>query len=380
MPKYLSPQKFLREKVTTAVVNLKKHEVVFANPQLKPNSSNGRFQLAFEYALLAFLFISALPIIGVRAPSDLGHFFSSIHMFEFAYLHSFQFGTQIIDNVGPYGFVHYPYVQALSEQNLKTFYWLALIILFSFCSLHISSQFKNRGAQVTFILVLALTSIDYKIPWYSYEIIPRLLSLFMALMIIGDNYPLKKLSPTLFPAFTGIAFGIMSLVKISQFMFCIAISLVLIVFWLHSKQHKVWLAYLASFCSAFLSFWLLADQEIKNIPDFIHSVLLFINGYQSGLGAPLEAKYFWAALTLFLLIMLFLATRSMIGLQAILRQKILPTEIFFCALLFITLIVSWKHGLQRGLYSYSTFMFCAPTILALVLFEPLKTNKLADKS
>ena len=66
----------------------------------------------------------------------------------------------------------------------------------------------------------------------------------------------------------------MSLVKISQVMVCIAISLVLIVFWLHSKQHKVWLVYLASFCSAFLSFWLLADREIKNIPDFIHSVLV----------------------------------------------------------------------------------------------------------
>ena len=341
---------------------------------------NGTFQFAFEYVLLAFLFISALPVIGVRAPGDLGHFFSSIHMFEFAYLNSFQFGTQIIDNVGPYGFMHYPYVHALSEQNLKTYYWLALIILFSLCALHISSQFKNRGAQVTFILVLALTSIDYAIPWYSYEVIPRLLSLFMALIIIGGNYPLQKLSPTLFPAFVGIIFGIMSLVKISQGMICIAISLVLIVFWLHSKQHKVLLAYLATFCAAFISFWLLAGQEIKNIPNFVNSVLLFLNGYQSGLAVPLEAKYFWSALTLFLLIILFLAFRFIIGLQATLRQKTLPTEIFFLALLSITLFVSWKHGLQRGIYSYSTFMFCAPTILALVLFEPLKISKPSDKS
>lgn len=80
----------------------------------------------FKLGIFLLIFLNLLPASFVRDAVDIGHFFSSVHMFEYAFNHSFQFGVDIVDNVGPYGYLHYPYIYAGGAFWSKSL-WFALI-------------------------------------------------------------------------------------------------------------------------------------------------------------------------------------------------------------------------------------------------------------
>ena len=80
----------------------------------------------FQASICLFIFLNLLPASFVRDTVEVNHFFSSVHMFEYAFNHGFQFGKDIIDNVGPYGYLHYPYIYAGGAFWVKMA-WFALV-------------------------------------------------------------------------------------------------------------------------------------------------------------------------------------------------------------------------------------------------------------
>ena len=77
---------------------------------------------------------------------DDGHFFSSFLVFEYAFQEGWKLGLDLIDNVGPYGFLHYPETFTGNFYLIKTF-WFATnsAVLISHKRNHIKdSSFLNR--------------------------------------------------------------------------------------------------------------------------------------------------------------------------------------------------------------------------------------------
>ena len=79
-----------------------------------------------KISIFLLIFINLIPGGIVRESVNVDHFYSSIHMFEYAFSNRFQFGIDIIDNVGPYGYLHYPYIYTGGAYWTKTL-WFTVI-------------------------------------------------------------------------------------------------------------------------------------------------------------------------------------------------------------------------------------------------------------
>ena len=329
-----------------------------------------RFRV-FDISILTFLLISTLPIIFPIGVVDLGHFFSSMSVFDYAFTNSMQFGVDLIDNVGPYGFLHYPWIYSLNYHFFKLIYWAVLVCLYSYSALLIVHQLDNKTAQIIFCFAALIAPINISFPWYSYEIIPRLTTLFLALSLVSNKHDKLTLHSIFHPFLCGVTFGLLSLVKTSQFYLCLIITMILILFWISRRQYNKLSVFCFGFLFAFVALWKIANQDLANIIIFFKSSNIFTSAYSSALGEKLETYAFLIISFLLILGIALISGRMGFGVPILIRSKKLPAEWIRNVLVAVVLLISWKHGIQRGMASFGTFAYIVPVLLTTLLLMPL---------
>jgi hypothetical protein len=316
-----------------------------------------------KISTLAFIFLSLVPGGFVKDTVDLGHFFSSVHMFEYAFEHGFQFGADIIDNVGPYGYLHYPYIYAGGAAGVKTIWFAVICLVYAYYATALITRIQSWPHRGLFLFSIVFFPLQLVSPWFDFEIIPRLAILFSAVYFITELREKENWHEFSLIIFNGLFYAFLTLEKASNAYYLGLVIFVLCTYWLRRAQWRYALSLTGSFLFGVVVFWLAAGQNIIGLPNYFSSMSFFINSYQEALGQGMAEENLLYGLVYCGVAALLFSTRLVISFLQFKGRSQLSSEIYRSILVVALLFLSWKHGMLRGASSYGTFLYAVPILL-----------------
>lgn len=327
-----------------------------------------------KLGIFLLIFLNLLPGGFVRDTVEVGHFFSSIHMFEYAFNHGFQFGVDIIDNVGPYGYLHYPYVYAGGAFGAKTLWFAIICFVYAYYATSLTKRIRSWPERLLFLFSVIFFSLQVAFPWYSFEVIPRLAILFSAIYFLTESREKISWRENVHIIFNGFFYAFLTLEKASNVYYLALLIFILSAYWFSRSrwQNVFWLV--GSYLSGIAIFWLAAGQHLSALPTYFESMSFFINAYQEVLGQEMGMRNFRYGLFYCVVAAALIIFRLRLSLKGTRPQKELPEEIFRSVLVAALCFLTWKHGMLRSVFSYGTFLYTAPIIFAYLCFFPTTTT------
>ena len=338
-------------------------------------------------ALMSFvlLLILMLPLTLIRAVVTNEHFFSSIHLFEYNLINRRNFGNEFIDNVGPLGTFHYPYIFSGNFFYLKMFFAGLICVAFCLLQLKYLSKISSSLLKYALIVLIPLNIYSYNNPWFGYEVIPVLLITFIFLdfgyLIIQKNIPLNS-ATWLILLLQIFILVLLSLTKFTNLVLICIDFFILLALIVLSRKVKFLFVFPLVFVFLFVGLWVITGQTVNQILSFFLTRLSLISAYSSTqtIGIPKDQlKYIFIITLLYLFISLaffwdFYKTNS----------KSIPSLQYALLIFFIhaAFAITLKHASSRGSSSigilYSSFLVLI--ILALLIRPRTRTYSKIQKT
>lgn len=278
--------------------------------------------------LVLFLGLVQLPVYVSADTHDIGSQ-AAIEYWTYTNLH---FGTDIVQNVGPLGFLNYPRLYAGFLDHVKIPLFLTLMLMLAALALAIARTLPNRASGLLFLAVLvAFRESD--------------VTLYAFTLLIG--YGMFCFRAIWVLACLALLLAILSLAKGTLLFSALLIVAVTMLRFLHQcawpKLAIVGIVYPV----ALLTVWVLCGQPITNIPDFLVASVSFSSGYNEAMAFfehPIIRALGFAVALLLGLGLCYNRLRDWRGLTngvRIERMSLLAIESF-------VLFAVWKHGFVRA--------------------------------
>lgn len=334
------------------------------------------------YLLLGAIFLCMLPVCFILDTVGMGHFFSSHHLFEHAFFNHFRFGVDIIDNVGPYGFLHYPYTYAGQVYWIKLFWYVLLCGIFAYFATILAGRLPHTIERVLFLFAVTFYPLQIDFPWFSYEVLPRLVLVLSSIVLLTRNKGTFEPRQSLFLIpFTAVLYAFLTLEKASNVYLIFLLLASLTFCWGLQRRFKPAGVLLVSYIAGLIGFWLLARQPLATLPTYFYSMQLFVNAYQANLIQPLPSASFYFGLLYLTICISGILARVTITLryakQPLFSSSALLAELFVDLVLLAVGLLSWKLGVIRGPSSYGIFWDIITIVNTLVLLYPLPWHVLS---
>lgn len=300
-----------------------------------------------------------LIVLPSDTPSD-SHDKGSQACLEYWISHKFEFGKDIIQNIGPYGSICYPSIYVGIGDLRK----LILSITASLGLLWVTMKlFKNESFYIQLILTVCL------VLFYNNEIRPYLTFIggFYLLLVSCDYYD---------SLVVGLLFALHSLAKVNC-LFLNILLLGLLIFTsllIHNTNFraKCLLAIITNIIS-FIFLWTFAGQNLRNIPNMILSAQSFCSGYYSmSVYEPIQC------LVIGILSFCLPICIIIYGFQN--TKCIFWKKFIFLLATIITLHFAWKHGFVRADGHMAIFISTIPIISCFAITKIDKIPKIQIKS
>lgn len=282
----------------------------------------------------SFIFIAVLLVLFFRivtlpnAPCNSSHDFSSQAALEYYFIHAFQWGKDVIQNVGPYGFLSYPAsVFVIKIASYKLYYNIIFALLVAYMLLWILWE-----SPVSLYKIITISSIFLVAPIVSYYFI----FYFAYLFIIRCE--LKIFNSIL--SFLVIVF--IALVSLTKFFYFYMAIFLLISLYIPIISNKDWRRFfiVTAYFPSLIVFWLMAGQPLGSFLTFIYASNQFTSGYNEVLASYESIGLFLAGAGSVCLLVGLAMLRSLVELN----RKVLAGSI----ILLFTIFVVWKHGFVRA--------------------------------
>jgi len=315
----------------------------------------GRFLRSVGFVVATLMLVLTL-LEFPSAPYDVDHDLSSSASLEYFAKHDVQFGTELVQNVGPLGWVHYGYVYAgylhAEKLVLKSLVRMALVILV----LWACTRFRSWAARVVwlfaFVALLPIGSTTLSLD--ANEVCAYLSAYLSGLLLLGLPHWGGGSLFSAVPALFFLAF--LALTKHTLLFASSFTVLAVIVDRLRRHEARTALALTLAYASSLALIWVLAGQRLANLPAFGLGVFRFTGGYNEAMAlaaAPPSTNLGMVALGgLAALILLRTVTRT----QSLAKSAI---DAFF-------ILLVWKHALVRGDAEHVTIFFHTAVFLALL--------------
>lgn len=327
-----------------------------------------------KLAVFLLIFLNILPSSFVKQTVNVEHFSSSHHIFEYASHHDFQYGVDIIDNVGPYGYLHYPYTYAGGVFWVKILWFALICFVYAYYATSLASRIRSLPEKLLFLFAVIFFPLQVSFPWFSYEIIPRLAILFSAIHFLTGAREEGSWRENTHVIFNGLFYALLTLEKASNVYYLAFLILILSAYWLLRSRWRIVLWLVGSYLSGVTVFWLAAGQQLSNLPTFFKSMSFFINAYQEVMVQEMGTKnllyglFYCGAASV--LVFLRMGTSFFITPA----RTFFPAEIFRSVLVAALFFLVWKHGVVRNVLSYGTFVYAVPTLFAYLCLYPIATQ------
>ncbi|PWU07937.1 MAG: hypothetical protein C5B50_30520 [Verrucomicrobia bacterium] len=344
--------------------------------KLKKILRNPALQKSILVAAVALLTLDLLEF--PRHPYSPQHDLSSHATFEYYAAKHFQFGKEVFQNVGPYGYVHYADgyagfipIRKIVLKNIfrlillslvlwaggrmppgapRSFWWLCFFAVQ--CFVHVSSF--ASGAKMPG----AFPEVEWDQP---YGILAVYLSALYLLQERTDlSYLVFSSGLLCFLAFT-------ALTKHTLFVAASGAIIAISMQEMLRKKYSQAIKFPLGFCLFLAIHWLLAGQDLMNLPGYLRGIFAFCSGYNDGrhsaYGAPLQITIAGSLLLGVLILRSLLNWR--IGQAGFARPAI---ECSFLAL-------AWKHGfISSDIWHIVEFCATAALLIPPLLFLPSGTQ------
>lgn len=292
-------------------------------------------------ALLFAVFFLRLLVLPATVVDDT-HDLSSHATFEYYFEHGFQWGVDVIQNVGPLGFLHYAdsYAGIVRGRLVFEFLWAAVLAAMILSARRL---FGNAGYRAVWLLaVFAALSAEESL--LRTEVAPYLFLVLTAYFLFTEEAR-GPWRPAHVLFMLGLA--VLSLMKSAHFTLSLALVGAYAVQKAMDRDLRPALANLLCFGLFLAATWVLAGQRLANFPRFARSVFAFTSGYSEGMTFyehPLMTLL-GAGLGVFLL-----AACAYRLARSGLRGTGLCGFLAFCT------FVAWKHGFVRADVHMYTFL------------------------
>ncbi len=324
--------------------------------------------------IFVLIFLNLLPAGFVSDTVDVGHFFSSLHMFEYAFNHGFQFGVDIIDNVGPYGYLHYPYIYAGGAFWSKTLWFALICFVYAYYATSLTKRFRSLPEKLLFLFAVIFFPLQVASPWYSFEVVPRLAILFSAIYFFKESREKVSWREYAHIIFNGLFYAFLTLEKASNVYYLTLLILILSAYWFQRNQWRSTFLLVGCYLSGITMFWLAAGQHLPGLPNYFESMSFFINAYQEVLGQGMGETNFRYGLFYCGIASALIIFRLLVSIFVVQPRNYFPVEIFRSALVAALFFLSWKQGMLRGNSSYGTFLYTVPVLFGYLCLYPIATE------
>lgn len=301
------------------------------------------------YVLLALNFIR-LPKVAAEWTHDTGSQMS----FEF-YAHArYQFGVDVIQNVGPYGYLQYPRTYSGILPVPKLAFGILFGLVLAWAVMDARKYFPTAGTKVLWFLAVFFSLV---MPGEELDPVTDLF-IFLAGHHLLRADP-RRTGGRLADAVLCIALGVLSLLKSTNVMLVVLLMGLILVERVRSRRFLDLAANLAGVGFTALFLWVLAGQKIANMAAFMRGAMAFSKGYNDALSTVGKPEIIWLGLVV---VALFAVVNVLRWWWFRTYWHRLLTTIFEAACLFII----WKHSYVRS--GHEVFFWASMIPAAPLLF------------
>jgi len=299
-----------------------------------------------------------LTVLAFRpAESVLEASLDSSNFSSYAYFtaHGFRFGRDVVAVSGPYGFINYGFVYG--GELYWTRFALELVVKAAFAALVIWF-FRHTSARLwRWLWLAAVFATAALIEDTPYDLCILLGGIYLLLYPDGSRRPIGA-------CLVAALLALLSLCKGTQVVFSLGTIGLAAFEATITRRYRRGIVIAASYATAFVVFWLLAGQNLLDIPAFLRGVQETASGYNNAM--TLDEPFVTTRVGLLVLGSL---TISSIIAAWICRRSLahLLVCIFFAGFVF----TQWKHGFVRADgHVFIFFIFAVPAALIPGLVVP----------
>jgi hypothetical protein len=277
--------------------------------------------------------------------------------FEFYAQAKYQFGRDVIQNVGPYGYLQYPAVYSGILPNEKLGFGILFGLVLGWFVLEGRRFFPTTAGKVTWFLAIFFSM---GLPGEELDPVSDLLILLAGhqLLMSDRTGAFRYIQDAVLCVFLGL----LLLLK-STNLLLIGLLMMLVVFERVRTRRFPELAWNLGWVSvSAFGLWVRAGQKISNAAAFFRGAMEFSKGYNEAMWMRGKPELAWLALTV---LGLFALVNLLRVWQFRLYWHRLPTSVFEAACLF----VSWKHGYVRTDHAALFWSFIIPAAPLLFLAQ-----------
>ncbi|MBF0175380.1 MAG: hypothetical protein HQL63_00815 [Magnetococcales bacterium] len=279
----------------------------------------------------------AFPFDIPTAQHDLGSQLS----YEFYLKKGYQFGVQVIQNIGPLGLLNYPNIYTGLYEYQKiiyTFINLLLTIRMIFFASHDISSQTGRTVHFVVILLTSLTWGGFLLTGGSYVF---LVLSAQYLFSTAKKKTILSESVSIFEIFLMINLSILMMAKTMYSVIVLILVVSLFLLRISEKRFAETFILCSVFFASFIFFWISSAQTLDTLPRYMMSIFLFTDGYNEFAARYEKPLYFWGAMSVWAVILLNIILRlgDLISNKFRLGMILSQTFIFFAM---------WKHGFVRA--------------------------------
>lgn len=316
--------------------------------------------LVLLYVLLALNFVR-LPKIAVNNTHDPGS-----HMaFEFYAKHNYQFGVDVIQNVGPYGYLSYPYDYSGILPTQKLLFGILFGLTLAWFVIDARRYFFSTTGRVLWFLAIFLALVPH------YEELDPISELFVLLaghqlLLVGRDRPGRFVSDAVLCIFLSL----LALMKSTNVMLVGVLSVLIVVERVRTRKFLDLACNLGCLGISTCVFWALAGQKFSNVAAFMRGAAVFSKGYNEALS---HAGYPEMVVLGLLPPILFAVVNILRALKFRIYSQRLLVSVFEAACIFVV----WKHGHVRSGHEgfYWAFVIPAAPLLFLAHERPQTGGK-----
>lgn len=233
--------------------------------------------------VLFLLHLFILPTVAIGPLHDL-----SLHtLYEYQFAQRMQWGTDLIETAGPFGFLHFADTYSGILWRAKILFQFAWAAVLSLLIVQAAWRFFANGGVRALWLAAAFLGLSSEAEMASTEGFPYLAILLAAAFLLG-----RGISPLSAAARVALAalLAFLSLMKVGNLPLCLLLVAVYAVQELVRKRPLAAVREAAAYSGFFALGWMAAGQSLAHLPAYFRHVLDFASGYNDSV-ALYEPRY-----------------------------------------------------------------------------------------
>jgi hypothetical protein len=308
--------------------------------RLSSNFDFGRVEKILKCLLIFFFFLNFLvPLYpsGFNASLDPSW---GLALNE-AFMGDMVFGKDIVFTFGPFSSIYTRQYHPRTD-NLMLFGSLYLAVMYTLVIYFISRNVQLlKFLSAMFIVFIVFVSNDRG------DILLFTYPLFVSLLVIKlldekiDSYVSSFWSFTFVLASLFFPFGLLILVKGTLIVLSLGLLVIMFIFVWFSHHRKFSFIPLLSFCMSLVFFWMITDQEIAHLDNYLLSMLPIISGYSAAMS--LESDTISERLQ----ILFYIASTLTLFVSIYLGKNTFKNKFFILLIIGLFLFLSFKQGFVR---------------------------------